>query len=277
MELVNGKSTADQNSSENWCVDSNEFPHRRVIVRENLQFGVKVQVEVHEACKSSGGVPRWEALETVVDDSSHVKRNATLTHRKSEAAPEALANGFSPRSIHERNGSQPIALPQPGTLPKPAPLPSIHEHLLSLASTKQFFDTVIYINHPDTSLQPSEHFSHSLFLCRSEVFAKIISEFDPSIHPKVINLYPSRNVLSHAFEAALRFLYSDHVLTTQTLMPQAAYQNRQAKLYTFEYIMSYWIAGVELGLLPIKSRAHEMVQDLISHTCKRLQYFLGIH
>lgn len=213
------------------------------------------------AATDQSSITGESALETVVDDSSHLDRNPTLSHRKSEAAPEALANGFSPRSVHERNGSQPIVLP---ALPKPVPLPSIHEHLLSLASTKQFFDTVIYINHPDTSLQPSEHFSHSLFLCRSEIFAKILSEIDPSIHPKVINLYPSRNILSHAFEAALRFFYSDHVLTTQTLMPQAAYQTRQAKQYTFEYIMSYWVAGVELGLLPVKSRAHEMVQDLIS-------------
>ena len=203
------------------------------------------------------------ALETVVDETSYTRQVSPLVHRKSEAAPEALSNGYSPHSMHDRNGSQSILSQQPIVVPKPTPLPSLHDHLLSLASTKQFFDTVIYINHPDTSLQPSEHFTHSLVLCRSEIFAKTISEFDPSVHPKVINLYPSRNIFSHAFEAALRFFYSDQVLTTQTLMPQVGFQTRQDKQYTLEYIMSYWISGVELGLLPIKARAHEMVRDLI--------------
>lgn len=185
------------------------------------------------------------------------------THRKSEAAPEVLANGFvstptrSASATHRINGSQVISQP------KLTPIPSIQDHLLYLASTKQYFDTVICVNHPDPVYQPSEHYGHSLLLTRSPDFAKLISEPEQPGQPQVISLYPARNILPHAFEAALRFFYSDHILTFQTLVPQGAYQDRQTKEQTLEYVMSYWFAGVELALLPIKNRSHEIMQQLI--------------
>ena len=202
-------------------------------------------------------------LETVVDEDHELRRHVPVQHRKSEAAPEALANGFSPRSVQGSNSSQAVGAVQTPPRMKQALLPSIHDHLLLMANSKQFFDTILYVNHPDHSLQASEHFAHLLLLSRSERFTKLMSDIDTSAQPKMINLYPCRNILSHAFEAALRFLYSDQVLNIQTLMPQAAYQDSQAKRHAFEYVMSYWISGVELGLPPIKSRSYEMVQDLL--------------
>lgn len=203
-------------------------------------------------------------LETVIDGSHHSRKASGLPnpHRKSEIAPEVLANGFSSYSTRASMDSHHVDAAQI-LRPKATVLPSIQEHLLYLASTKQFFDTVIYVNHPDQSYQPSEHLTHSLFLSRSEDFAKTLSELDSTSSPKVINLYPSRNILPHAFEAALRFYYSDHVLTTQTLISPGVYQDKQAKAQTFEYVMSYWMAGVELALVPVKARAYEMVQELI--------------
>lgn len=203
-------------------------------------------------------------LETVVNDPHHTRKPSDLPHphRKSEVAPEVLANGFSTHSTNASMDSHRVDAAQI-LRPKAAVLPSIQEHLLFLASTKQFFDTVIYVNHPDQSYQPSEHLTHSLFLSRSEDFSKTLSELENTSSPKVINLYPARNILPHAFEAALRFYYSDHVLTTQTLISPGVYQDKQAKAQTFEYVMSYWMAGVELALDPVKARAYEMVQELI--------------
>lgn len=208
------------------------------------------------------GSPAAEStLETVIVSPEHARN--THSHRKSEAAPETLTNGFtstpsrSGSATHRANGSQVISQP------RQTPIPSMQDHLLYLASTKQYFDTIIYVNHPETSYQPSEHFGHTLLLTRSPDFAKLILEPEQPGQPHIINLYPARNILPHAFEAALRFFYSDHVLTFQTLVPQGAYQDRQTKEQTFEYTMSYWFAGVELGLLPVKNRSHEMVRQLI--------------
>lgn len=205
-------------------------------------------------------------LETVVDETQRPPRLPAMPHRKSEIAPEVLTNGFSAHSAHDNHvshvvdGSMSSHLP---AQPEPAVLFSMQDHLLFLASSKSFYDTVIQVNQVDPSYQPSQHYAHSLILYRSEFMAKLIPESDPATQARVISLHPARNVLPHAFEAALRFFYSDQVLTAQGLVPQINYQDKHVKAQTLDYLMSYWVAGIELGLAPIKARSFDMVKDLV--------------
>lgn len=252
------------NGNEVLDASSNEKVH---LVEDETQPS---ELEISSAEPSSttgltdyGSATGESTLETVVDNVDYGRKAMSLSHRTSEVAPEALTNGHLPQSPHDSN----TLLQANGSLPTPAPkptvLPNIQEHLLFLASSKQFFDTIIYVNHPDQSYHPSEHFGHYLFLSRSNDLAKLMSEPEPTGQPQAIQLYPARNILPHAFEAALRFFYSDHVLAAQAVLPQVGYQNKQAKEQTFEYVMSYWFAGIELGLQPVKTRSYEMVQELV--------------
>lgn len=60
VELVDGEGTRNEGSAENGCVDSDQLPHRGVVVREDLELGVEVEVKEDETRKSSRGVTRRE-------------------------------------------------------------------------------------------------------------------------------------------------------------------------------------------------------------------------
>ena len=200
-------------------------------------------------------------LETVVNEYPPPRRLSAMPHRKSEIAPEVLTNGFSPPPAHDSHISHVVngsVSSQPPTHLEPPILYTMQEHLLYLASSKSFCDTVIQVN--QVAYPPSQHYAHSLILSRSEFMAKLLPEPDTTTQTRVINLHPARNVMPHAFEAALRFFYSDQVLTAQALVPN--FRDRQTKAHTFEYVMSYWMAGVELELPPIKARSYEVLKEL---------------
>lgn len=65
--FVDGQGTADQAGSKDRCVKSDELPHSRVMVGEDLQLGVEVQIQVDKSSEGSRGVTRGHGLETVVD------------------------------------------------------------------------------------------------------------------------------------------------------------------------------------------------------------------
>lgn len=199
-------------------------------------------------------------LETVVMESQRPVKPSGFIHRQSEVAPEAIANGYSSyasrtdKSSHQANTS---------VSSQPPRLPSLQEHLLFLATTKSASDLAIQLNQPDRAYRPTVHNVHSLFLMRSPRIASLAAEYDQATSMKLLNLFPVRNVLPHAFDAALRFFYSDQTLTAESLLSPQILRDKQAKVQSLDYIMSYWIAGVELGLDPIKARAYEFVQQII--------------
>lgn len=67
VELIDSKGASNEDSGENRGIDSNQLPHRRVVVGEDLKFGIKIKVEEDESRKGGCGVTRREGFETVVD------------------------------------------------------------------------------------------------------------------------------------------------------------------------------------------------------------------
>ena len=197
------------------------------------------------------------ALETVLDDDT--PRYKSTHHGKPSHAPEVNVNGASPDYQRPVNGSKSSR----SILADPPPLLPIHEYLNYLSSSKEYSDTVIQLNQANKAYQPSLHTAHSLFLMRSDRLSKITQEYDQTLQSKVIHLYPARNVLPHAFEAAVRFFYADYVLTSQSLFPQTSLIEPHVRAQGFEYILSYWISGVELGLTPVKTRAFELMKEIL--------------
>jgi hypothetical protein len=78
--LVNGKGTANQASSEDRCVKSDEFPHGWVVVGKDLELSVEVQVKVDKASEGSGGVTGRHRLKAVVDFALITSADATVEH-----------------------------------------------------------------------------------------------------------------------------------------------------------------------------------------------------
>lgn len=199
-------------------------------------------------------------LETVSMETQRPAKPSGFIHRQSEVAPEALSNGYSPYASRTEKASHRINASVSSQSPR---LPSLQEHLLFLATTKSASDLAIQLNQPDRAYRPTVHNVHSLFVMRSSRIASLTPEFDQATSTKLINLFPVRNILPHAFDAALRFFYSDQTLTADSLLSPQILRDKQAKVHNLDYIMSYWIAGVELGLDPIKARAYEFVQQIV--------------
>lgn len=78
--FVDGQGTADQAGSKDRCVKSDELPHSRVMVGEDLQLGVEVQIQVDKSSEGSRGVARGHGLETVVDLLPVTRADAAVEH-----------------------------------------------------------------------------------------------------------------------------------------------------------------------------------------------------
>jgi len=186
------------------------------------------------------------------DDKEAMVASHTVTESphmvNGESASEKLANGTSSLSRSQHG---------------PA-LPTVSEYLLQLASTKEWADWDIQVNPP--GLQPFICPAHRLILLRSPWLQGLMTRQQPDSHyPRnVTNLFPARHVLPEAFEAALRFLYSDSVLSSDGLFPRSPPTDIQpARGPLLDYIVSYWVAGIELGLEPVSSRAEQLLTDFL--------------
>jgi len=65
--LVDGEGTANKTGAEDGGVDGDELPEGRVVVGEDLEFGVEVEVQEDEAGECGGCVATGHGLEGVVD------------------------------------------------------------------------------------------------------------------------------------------------------------------------------------------------------------------
>ena len=136
-------------------------------------------------------------------------------------------------------------------------LPTISEHLLQLATTKIWADWAIMVNAPGQ--QPLVTYAHSLVLVRS---TRLEAEMRRAGSTGVINLHPPREILPHALEAALRFLYSDNIVSEDYPFPQDV-NAREARTNALNYILSYWVAAIEFGLAPVATRALQLLDGFI--------------
>lgn len=142
-------------------------------------------------------------------------------------------------------------------------LPSLNEYFLHVASSKENADWVIQVHIPGHKGQSFPTYAHSILLLRSHRLRRLVIR-QSSYGSNIIDLYPPRHVLAHAFESALRFLYSDAVIAKDFFLQQPAPVDTQAvRLHNLEYILSYWIAGIELGLDMITERAETLLSDYL--------------
>lgn len=63
VAAINAVCAADEEGTKEWCEHGNELPHSWVIVRHDLEFGVEVEGQEHQAGKGGSGLAAWEGLE----------------------------------------------------------------------------------------------------------------------------------------------------------------------------------------------------------------------
>jgi hypothetical protein len=139
--------------------------------------------------------------------------------------------------------------------------PAMTEHLLNMSKSKEWADWAIFVNF--NAIQ--QFFAHSLILFRSPRMAAMMRQARAAGYGNAINLYPPRAIIPGAFEAAVRFLYTDSVLAEDYNFPKdSTAPFRQARLEALNYILSYWVASIELGLPPVTARALDHLESFLN-------------
>jgi hypothetical protein len=186
------------------------------------------------------------------DDADHEQSSRT-------SAPDLTVNGVP----NPQRASAPSQPKDSVSCTKQNSFPTITEHLLQLATTKIWSDWILMVNVP--GLQPLATYAHGFVLVRgTRLPALMQQERNINFANNVINLYPPREILPQALEAALRFLYSDTVVSEDFPSPkEATFDNAQARAKFLNYILSYLVAGIELGIPPVTARALQLLEGFV--------------
>lgn len=153
-------------------------------------------------------------------------------------------------------------------------LPSLAEHLIVLNTTKESADIMLQIN--PTNAQPFVSYAHSIILFRSLRLRRLADRqqhANANYANNLITLYPARFVMPHAFEAALRFLYSDTVLGKDFfIQAHPGGDTATIRIHNLDYLMSYWVSGIELGLDPVSICAERLLNTFLDWDILEITY-----
>ncbi|KIW32704.1 uncharacterized protein PV07_04232 [Cladophialophora immunda] len=184
-----------------------------------------------------------------------------------DAVRDPAVNGYHQPSI--ASYAPPVTVPRSFNA-----LPSLQEHLLLLNATKEGVDILLQVN--PTDAQPFVSYSHSVVLFRSLRLRRLVTrqqQANNNYPSNVISLYPARPIMAHAFEAALRFLYSDTVLGKDFFVqPHPGADFQAVRVHNLEYLLSYWVSGIELGLEPVSICAERLLANYLDWDVLEITY-----
>lgn len=180
------------------------------------------------------------------------------THEGHENSVGMVVNG------HGRSYTDDPAPPRTPSVPESlGHWQTINDYFLNLAVTKELADWAIQIYAPGTGNDAFAVYGHSVILGRSHRLRRLMAR-SQSYGNSVISLYPPQRIQPHAFDSALRFLYSDSLLTKDYFNQQPSSHEREAvRQYHLDYILSYWISGVELGLDLVTAHSEALLSDYL--------------
>ncbi|KAI1618995.1 hypothetical protein EDD37DRAFT_692390 [Exophiala viscosa] len=216
---------------------------------------------------------------TPTDNGTHSSEQARSQSRATQGSGPTdtsepiVTNGYHHRAMTATSSRRPSS-PAPPARMLTALIP-LHEHLLLLAHTKEGVDYAIQVNPP--GVQPFVAYSHSTMMLRSPRLRKLMQSVQSlpnnSYVGNLINLYPASYMVSHAFEAALRFLYSDTVLSNDFfLQAQPGPDFHASRLHNLDYILSYWVAGIELGTEQVCVCAERLLSNFLDWDIIEITY-----
>jgi hypothetical protein len=151
-------------------------------------------------------------------------------------------------------------------------LPSLSNYLVLLNTSKEGADILFEVN--ANNAQSFMTYCHSIILFRSLRMRKLVTRLQQAnSYNNVITLYPVRYVMPHAFEAALRYLYSDATLVKDFFaQPIQGPDYQVARIQNLDYIISYWTAGIELGLEPVSACAERLLGSYLDWDVLEITY-----
>jgi hypothetical protein len=196
-------------------------------------------------------------------------------------------NGFDeqrPRSVHEYENGNPANghahnrrsivhsvpseyLPSPHDHEEPVE-PTLLTHLTSLLATKEWADWSIEVSSPVTGHDHVGYLAHGMLIARSPTLRQEMRRHLLSHRmERVIIISPDRYIQPQAFEAVLRYLYTERLLTKpeveQTFTIGGQENERLTREYRHDLVLSYWMAGLILGLRLVVRQAVKLLREIM--------------
>ena len=172
-------------------------------------------------------------------ESKAITSDHSMTPYQTVPAPTPLQNG------HVRGVSQSF-------VPR-GPIPDMTTHLTKLWETRDLADWTIQVMPSNGTYPPVAYPTHGVVISRSEVLRYLMGL---RLHARpmtpIIILSPPRYILPPAFEAALKYLYNEGVLTPEECTRYFTFSgdstSATVKMYQLDFCFSYWLSGHILGL-----------------------------
>jgi hypothetical protein len=186
---------------------------------------------------------------------SHASTRSTEHDQLVSGVSNGSSNGYMAANLRDpryRNGNYNSA-----RYPPVSSLPPITEHLLQMSYSKEWTDWAIVVSCPAAPAFMSH--AHGIMLLRSPRLRKMMERQPATAGGHILNLYSPLPIEPHAFDAALRFLYSDTVLTSESLFPDQP----QARFTFLPYVLSYWMSGLIMGLEHVVTRSSKLLVDFL--------------
>jgi hypothetical protein len=170
-----------------------------------------------------------------------------LTPSKPERSMLPFVNG------HVRQNSQPFS---------EQPMSGILIHLNKLFDSREWADWTIQLLSVNASYPPIAYHAHSVVISRNQV---LCSHMRSRPQARTIILSPPRYVQPAAFEAALKYLYNDKILTPAEAGRYFTFDGTVAeatmKTYRLDFCFSYWLSGCLLGVSPIMEAGLKLLYE----------------
>jgi hypothetical protein len=147
-------------------------------------------------------------------------------------------------------------------------VPCISDHLTRLFITKEWSDWSIEVTSPGTHLDPVSYLGHGILLARSPTLRKEMQRtlFSQRME-HVIVISPDWYIQPQGFEAVMRYLYMESLLTVQEVEQMshiaASEDVMPVRDYQHSVILSYWMTGLILKLPLVVDRAVQIFQETL--------------
>lgn len=148
------------------------------------------------------------------------------------------------------------------------PMSDILSHLSKLFDSREWADWTIQLLSLNASYPPIAYHAHGAVISRNQVLCSHMrSHLQVRAMTTMITLSPPRYVQPAAFEAALKYLYNEKVLTPTEASRYFIFDGTTAestmKTYRLDFCFSYWLSGCLLGISPIMGAGLELLYEYL--------------
>lgn len=218
------------------------------------------------------------SMETHGETQNDLDEQQSRSVHKHENGNRANGHMRSPRSSVRSVPSEYWPLPHDHEEPLE---PTLLTHLTSLFTTKEWADWSIEVSSPVADRDHVGYLAHGMLIARSPTLQQEMRRHLLSHRmERVIIISPDRYIQSQAFEAVLRYMYTERLLTkteVEQISTISGHENEKStREYRLDVVLSYWMAGLILGLRLVVRQAVKLVREIMGWDVLELTFYQAL-